>query len=85
MCIGKNLHKTHNVTNEPVITVRKGRKRAHAHEVQMSGNVVINYSPHKSLDCGDRVWIKAEHVLLSHQEFNTITNVIKKSTKAKTK
>lgn len=46
--------------NEPGITIRRGRKREYAHEVELTGPVRVIHRQEKPLDCGARVWIEAE-------------------------
>jgi len=47
-----------NGTNEPVITVKQGRKNTYAHSVEILGPSRVVYSPDKPLACGAKVWIE---------------------------
>ena len=46
-------------TNAPPIAVRRGSKVEYAHEVKLTGAVVV-YRPDRPLKCGAKVWIEAE-------------------------
>ena len=64
----KNIHVNQHVIrankkhgkNDPVITIKEGRKNTHCHEVEILGPSKIIYSPDKPLSCGARVWIETE-------------------------
>ena len=43
---------------EPVLTVKQGRKNTYAQEVVINGPSRVVYSPEKPLNCGARVWIE---------------------------
>jgi len=45
--------------NDPPLTIRQGRKRIYAHEVELTGPVRVIHRPDKPLDCGAKVWIEA--------------------------
>ena len=49
-------------TNEPVITVKEGRKNTYCHEVEILGNSKIRYGGNEKpiLSCGARVVIETE-------------------------
>jgi hypothetical protein len=47
-----------NGTQEPVLTVKQGRKNTYAHSVEILGPSRLVYSPDKPLSCGARVWIE---------------------------
>lgn len=47
-------------TNDPAITVRRGRVTTRAHEVAILGPSRVIYRPDKPLRCGARVWIETE-------------------------
>lgn len=65
--IAKN---TKNGTNDPVIIVRKGKQRQYTNDVEMIGKTRMVYSPHKPLDCGARLWIETEDVLVDGKKFS---------------
>ena len=46
---------TKNGTDEPVLTVKRGRSNEYAHEVEIMGSSRIVYSAQKPLSCGARV------------------------------
>ena len=48
-------------TDEPVLTVKRGRSNVYAHEVEITGPAVVKYSPHRPLSCGARVWIETKN------------------------
>lgn len=48
-------------TDEPVLTVKRGRSNEYAHEVEIMGPSRIVYSAQKPLSCGARVWIETEN------------------------
>jgi hypothetical protein len=52
--------------NNPVLTVKSGRTKRYAHEVDIQGPCQVVYHPDKPLPCGARVWIEttAEVVIL---------------------
>lgn len=54
-------NKTHG-TDEPVITIKKGRTNTYCHEVKILGDSVIRYSGNGKpiLSCGARVVIETE-------------------------
>ena len=52
---------TKNGTDEPVLTVKRGRSNEYAHEVEIMGSSRIVYSAQKPLSCGARVWIETEN------------------------
>jgi hypothetical protein len=45
---------------QPVPTVKQGRKNTYAHEVEILGPSRVVYSPEKPLSCGARVWVETE-------------------------
>lgn len=49
-------------TNDPVITIKRGRKNTYCHEVQIMGPSTVIYSGNETtlLPCGARVAIKTE-------------------------
>ena len=49
-------------TNEPVITIKEGRKNNYCHEVEILGNSKIRYGGNEKpiLSCGARVVIETE-------------------------
>jgi len=47
-------------TNDPVITVKQGRKNTYCHSVSILGPATVTYRPCKPLSCGARVWIETE-------------------------
>ena len=49
-------------TNEPVITVKQGRKNTYCHSVEVMGPSVVRYggNDHPKLPCGARVVIETE-------------------------
>jgi hypothetical protein len=49
-------------TNEPVITIKKGRKNTYCHEVRILGDSIVRYGGNDSpiLSCGARVVIETE-------------------------
>ena len=49
-------------TNEPVITIKEGRKNTYCHEVEIVGNSKIRYGGNEKpiLSCGARVVIETE-------------------------
>jgi|TARA_Y100000033_G_C2737101_1_gene106471 hypothetical protein len=49
-------------TNEPVITIKEGRKNTYCHEVEILGNSKIRYGGNEKpiLSCGARVVIETE-------------------------
>lgn len=46
-----------NGTNDPVITVKCGKRNVYGHEVDICGPSKVVYSPQTPLSCGARVWI----------------------------
>jgi hypothetical protein len=46
--------------DEPVLTVKQGRKNTYAHEVEILGPSRVVYSPEKPLSCGAKVWVETE-------------------------
>jgi hypothetical protein len=46
--------------DEPVLTVKQGRKNSYAHEVEILGPSRVVYSPEKPLSCGAKVWVETE-------------------------
>jgi len=66
----KLAQNTKNQTSDPVIIVRKGKKRQYSNSVEMFGKTKMVYSPHKPLDCGARLWIEAEDVLVDGEKFS---------------
>ena len=44
--------------NEPVISVKRGRRNTYAHAVTIDGPSSVIYSPDQPLRCGARVWIE---------------------------
>mgnify|MGYP003111701116 FL=1 len=59
-----NMHKIRankkHGTNEPVITIKEGRKNTYCHEVSILGKSKVVYRPEKPLSCGAKVWIETE-------------------------
>ena len=49
-------------TDEPVITIKEGRKNTYCHEVKINGDSVVRYggSDKPILSCGARVVIETE-------------------------
>ena len=49
-------------TNEPVITVKQGRKNTYCHSVEVMGPSIVRYggNDHPILPCGARVVIETE-------------------------
>lgn len=47
-----------NGSNEPVIVVRSGSEEIYAHHVKINGSCEVIYSPHDSLGCGAKVWVR---------------------------
>ena len=47
-------------TNDPVLTIKRGKINVYAHEVSIEGPSKVIYSPDKPLSCGARVWISTE-------------------------
>jgi hypothetical protein len=49
-------------TNEPVITIKKGRENTYCHEVRILGDSIVRYGGNDSpiLSCGARVVIETE-------------------------
>ncbi len=45
---------------EPVLTVKTYKSNTYAHEVAISGESRLVYSPDKPLSCGARVWLETE-------------------------
>ena len=50
-----------NGTDEPVLTVKRGRSNVYAHEVEITGPARVVYSAQKPLSCGARVWIETQN------------------------
>ena len=50
-------------TNEPVITIKKGRTNTYCHAVKIHGDSVVRYGGNEKpiLSCGARVVIETEH------------------------
>ena len=44
--------------NDPVITVKQGKKNTYCHSVEVLGPSKVVYRPLCPLSCGDRVWIE---------------------------
>ncbi len=59
-----NMHKVRankkHGTNEPVITIKEGKKNTYCHEVSILGKSTVVYRPEKPLSCGAKVWIETE-------------------------
>ena len=53
-------------TNEPVITVKQGRKNTYCHSVEVMGPSVVRYGGNEKplLSCGARVVIETESDLI---------------------
>lgn len=49
---------TKNGTNDPVLTVKRGKTNTYAHEVAIDGPSKVIYRPDKPLSCGARVWVE---------------------------
>jgi len=49
-----------NGTNDPPITVKRGRKITRAHQVSFLGLAVLVHKPEKPLSCGATIWIETE-------------------------
>jgi hypothetical protein len=49
-----------NGTNLPVITVKTYKDNQYGHEVRITGESKVIYSPDKPLSCGAKVWIETE-------------------------
>tara|TARA_R100000544_G_C2226465_1_gene61091 strand:- start:795 stop:1028 length:234 start_codon:yes stop_codon:yes gene_type:complete len=52
-----------NKTNEPVITVKKGKTNTYCHAVEIQGNSIVRYGGNDKtiLPCGARVVIETEN------------------------
>lgn len=44
--------------NDPVLTVKQGRKNTYAHHVEIHGPSKVVYSPDCPLSCGAQVWVE---------------------------
>jgi hypothetical protein len=49
-----------NGTNDPVVSVKRGRSNNYAHEVEIDGPSRVIYRPEKPLACGARCWVETE-------------------------
>ena len=49
-----------NGTNEPVITVKRGKTNTYCHGVEIHGPARVLYRPDCPLSCGARVWIETD-------------------------
>jgi hypothetical protein len=47
-------------TNEPVITVKRGKTNTYCHGVEIHGPSRVLYQPDCPLSCGARVWIETD-------------------------
>lgn len=47
-----------NGTNDPVLSVKRGKTNTYAHGVVIDGPSRVIYRPEKPLSCGARVWIE---------------------------
>jgi hypothetical protein len=47
-------------TDDPVVTVKQGRKNNYCHEIEIECPSRVVYSPNKPLKCGARVWIETQ-------------------------
>jgi hypothetical protein len=69
-----NMHKikanAKNGTNEPVITVKTGKKNIYAHTVKILGGSDIVYRPDKPLSCGARVWIETYNPVVINKDWD---------------
>jgi hypothetical protein len=63
-----NQHKIrHNATrgtNDPVVSIKKGRSNTYCHNVEILGPSKVVYRPCKPLACGARVWIETDAPLI---------------------
>jgi hypothetical protein len=53
-----------NGENNPTLTVKTYKSNEYAHEVEILGPSKIIYSPDKPLQCGAKVWIETESVVV---------------------
>lgn len=53
-----------NGTNDPVITIKRGKKNTYCHRVDILGPASVIYRPCKPLSCGARVWIETDSWLM---------------------
>lgn len=51
-------------TNEPVITIKRGKRNTYCHNVEILGPSKVIYSPCKPLSCGAKVWIETDSILV---------------------
>jgi len=47
-------------TNEPVITIKRGKTNTYCHSVEILGPSKVVYSPCKPLSCGAKVWVETD-------------------------
>jgi hypothetical protein len=63
-----NQHKIRNNTtrgtNDPVVSIKKGRTNTYCHNVEILGPSKVVYRPCKPLSCGARVWIETDAPLV---------------------
>jgi hypothetical protein len=53
-----------NGTSDPCITVKTSKKNYYADRVEIGGASTVTYSPDKPLNCGARVWIETDAVVV---------------------
>jgi hypothetical protein len=51
-------------TNEPVITIKRGKRNTYCHNVEILGPSKVVYRPCKPLSCGAKVWIETDSALV---------------------
>lgn len=51
-------------TNEPVITIKQGKRNTYCHGVEILGPSKVVYQPCKPLSCGAKVWIETDSALM---------------------
>lgn len=50
-------------TNNPTLTVKRGKENVYAHRVKIHGESEVVYSPDNPLSCGAKVWIETRAVV----------------------
>lgn len=51
-------------TNDPVITIKRGKQNTYCHNVEILGPSKVVYSPCKPLSCGAKVWVETDSILV---------------------
>lgn len=55
-------------SNDPVLTVKRGKTNRYAHRVFIDGPSEVIYSPDKPLSCGARCWVETTSEVFIEEE-----------------